>query len=379
MKIGILTYFRNYNPGAFLQAYELSQALKNRYPDHEVEIVNFQMYREKMFVHSILKDMVINYSFFDVCGMYKYHRAIRKLPLSSNRIESDGMDELGAYIDRTYDVVIIGSDELWKTDGYRGFPTPFWLNYSFEKCRKCSFSPSSRSNISNMDEEHKDTIRKCISELEFVGVRDKKTYSELTKVVPGKKGDMNIVCDPTFLGDYGIDKEKCRERLKKYFNIPTSKKILTTVLQNEDLIKLIRRRYKDKYFILSLSDERDFVDANCLHVDPFEWIKVIAGSDFLVTQSFHCSVFSMIHSVPFIGIDYSEDGKVAYLLNSNGLSDNLLIGNEWEIEKNFLPKMESALEISIDGDGIVRRERSKADPFWHYMDRLIIQNGGSIK
>lgn len=47
MKIGILTYFRNYNPGAFLQAYELSQTLKRRYPDHEVEIVDFQMYQEK--------------------------------------------------------------------------------------------------------------------------------------------------------------------------------------------------------------------------------------------------------------------------------------------------------------------------------------------
>ncbi len=359
-----------------MQAYELSQTLKRRYPDHEVEIVDFQMYQEKRFMRRILKEMVINYSFSDICGMYKYHRVIRKLPLSAAKIESDLVDELGAFIDRTYDVVIIGSDELWKTDGYRGFPTPFWLNYSFEKCRKCSFSPSSRSNISNMDKDQKEIIRRCISELDFVGVRDEKTYSELAKVVPEKLKDMNIVCDPTFLGEYGTDKQKCKEKVRKQFHLPASKKILTIILQNEDLLRIIKRQYKDEYFILALSDERDFADANCLNVDPFEWIEVIAGSDFVVTQSFHCSVFSMIHSVPFLGIDYSEHGKVAYLLNSNGQSDRLIIGNDWQIEKDILPKIDLLIEKGIDGEGIVKRERSKADPFWKYMDRLIMQNGG---
>lgn len=373
MKIGILTYFRNYNPGAFLQAYELSYALKNRYSDHEIEIVNFQMHKEKMFIRSILKELVINYSLFDILGMYKYHRVINKLPLSSIKIESDGMDELGAFIDHTYDVIIIGSDEIWKTDGYRGFPTPFWLNYSFERCRKCSFSPSSRSNLLSMSEKKREIIRKCISEFEFVGVRDEKTYRELVKIVPEK--DIYIVCDPTFLGEYSVDKQKCKERIRKHFKIPACKKILTTVLHNEDLIRIIKRQYKDEYFVLSLSDESDFTDANWLNVDPLEWIKIIAGSDFVVTQSFHCSVFSMIHNVSFLGIDYSEHGKVSYLLESNGLSDNLLVGSDWEVEKDFLVRMESVREKDIDGEQIVQRERSKADPFWRYMDKLIMQNG----
>lgn len=148
-----------------------------------MEIVNFQMYREKRFVRRILEEMVINYSIFDICSIHKYRRAFKKLPLSAARIESDQVDELGAFIDRTYDVVVIGSDEVWKTDGYPGFITPLWLNYSFKRCRKCSFSPSSRSNLSSMSEAEKGIIRKCISELDFVGVRDEKTYSELAKVV----------------------------------------------------------------------------------------------------------------------------------------------------------------------------------------------------
>ncbi len=377
MKIGILTYFRNYNPGAFLQAYELAQTLKDRYPDHEVEIIDFQMKREKAFMRRIFKEMVITYSASDILGMCKYHRAIRKLPLSKHRIESDEMGELGTFIDHTYDVVVIGSDELWKTNGYRGFPTPFWLNKSFEKCRKCSFSPSSRCDMSEMNDEQKKIIRRCISELDFVGVRDEKTYSELVKVVPEKVKDMNIVCDPTFLGEYGIEKQKCKERIKKHFKIPAYKKILTTVLHNEDLIRIIERQYKDEYFVLSLSDESDFTDANWLSVAPLEWIEIIAGSDFVVTQSFHCSVFSMIHSVPFLGIDHSEHGKVSYLLKSNGLSDNLLVGSDWDVEKRFLARMESVREKDIDGEQIVQRERSKADPFWQYMDKLMMQNGGN--
>lgn len=374
MKIGILTYFRNFNPGAFLQAYELSQVLKKRYPDHEIEVINFQMHREKVFIWNIFKEIVINFSFFEAYGLYKYQRAIRKLSLSSPRIESDKMDELGAYIDRTYDVVIIGSDELWKTDGYRGFPTPFWLDYSFKKCRKCSFSPSSRSNISNMSETDKDIIRKCISELEFVGVRDEKTYRELVKVVPEK--EIHIICDPTFLGEYDNDRHKCREKIRKHFKIPSSQKILTAILQNENLFRIIKRHYKDEYFILALSDESDFADGNCLYVDPFEWIEVIAASDFVITQSFHCSVFSMIHSVSFLGIDYSDHGKVAYLLNSSGQSHHLLVGNDWEIEKSIISKMELVKRIDIDGESIVRKERDKAASFWQYMDRLITQNGG---
>lgn len=376
MKIGILTYFRNYNPGAFLQAYELYQVLKRRYSNHEIEIINFQMHREKVFMQKLFKSMVENYSFSLIIGMYKYHIAIKKLPLSSIKIESDEINELGAFIDTTYDLVIVGSDEVWKTDGYRGFPTPFWLNYSFNKCRKCSFSPSSRSNISNMNEMQKKIIKNCISEFEFVGVRDEKTYSELANVVPEKQKDMNIVCDPTFLGEYSNDKEKCQERIRKHFNIPINKKILTVTLQNEDLVRIIKRHYSDSYFVISLEDESDFADRNWWSVDPFEWMRTIAGSDFVVTKSFHCCVFSIINSVPFLGIDFSLDGKVAYLLKSNGLSNNLLVGNEWDIEKRIFDKMEMVRRSKIDGESVLTRERSKANSFWEYMDKFVSRNDG---
>ena len=41
MKIGILTFHRSVNNGAFMQAYALSSEIKKRFPSDEVEIIDF--------------------------------------------------------------------------------------------------------------------------------------------------------------------------------------------------------------------------------------------------------------------------------------------------------------------------------------------------
>ena len=41
-KIGILTYFWGTNPGSVLQAYSTLTLLKNKFPEYDVEVINYQ-------------------------------------------------------------------------------------------------------------------------------------------------------------------------------------------------------------------------------------------------------------------------------------------------------------------------------------------------
>jgi len=44
-KIGILTFHRSYNYGAFMQCYSLSHRLMRDFPQHEVEVIDYATQR----------------------------------------------------------------------------------------------------------------------------------------------------------------------------------------------------------------------------------------------------------------------------------------------------------------------------------------------
>ena len=161
MKIGILTFHRSYNYGAFMQCFSFFHRLSKDFPDCDIEVVDFtnqnvmKMYEtdiEKK-QKSVRKLISIRNSTFIKCQ--------EELKLSKVKIVSNSYDEIAKYLNDTYDVVVVGSDAVWNWTT-RGFPNIYFLKDYHG--RKLSYAASAHGLVyQNMSESQKQYLNEAFS------------------------------------------------------------------------------------------------------------------------------------------------------------------------------------------------------------------------
>ena len=140
MKIGILTFHRSINYGAYMQSLALSHEIKERFPSLEVEIIDYtSLAMEKnykvRFKPKMIKDPL---EFFRKIKRKKVFRdSLKYLPLSPEHIIEDDCDRVFEYIRGRYDCVVVGSDAVWNWIK-RGFPNPY-LHYRNGGASACGY------------------------------------------------------------------------------------------------------------------------------------------------------------------------------------------------------------------------------------------------
>ena len=110
MKIGILTYHKAYNYGAYLQAYGLCQRL-NQEDFIDAELIDFHMIKEvNMYIKVKIKSLFNIKKFIFV---NRLHSSIKKsqcdLKLSDKYLCSNNVNDFYELVKNKYDVIIVGS------------------------------------------------------------------------------------------------------------------------------------------------------------------------------------------------------------------------------------------------------------------------------
>ena len=302
MKIGIITYHGARNYGAFLQSYSLSERL-NLEKGIDAEVIDFRMKKEENFYKLRFRKGMIKKPIRSMIE-YKIKRKQNelfdrdriKLRKSESSIISDSLDDFRDFVYGKYDVIIAGSDEIWKTNGFRGFPTPYWLIGDLG-CRKFSYAASARNDFSKMSGEEQDILRKAINEFEFIGVRDELTYNEVNRY--RDRQDVNICCDPTFLYDFEFNKENGNKILNSINRKLSNKKRIGVMTENNEIAKKIRNALGSEYEIYSLYQwQPGYI--NACELSPFEWLDVLASLDLVITSFFHAACFALKAGTPLI-------------------------------------------------------------------------------
>ena len=110
MKIGILTFHKPINYGAYLQAFSLSETLSECFPDDTVEIIDYIAPREKnKIILNVLwgiKHYGIMNGLRDIQKIKSFHRVYPALALSP-RLKAANLEDVFAFIDRSYDILVI--------------------------------------------------------------------------------------------------------------------------------------------------------------------------------------------------------------------------------------------------------------------------------
>ncbi|TYZ29823.1 polysaccharide pyruvyl transferase family protein [Selenomonas caprae] len=199
VNIGIITLSASYNCGSMLQSYALKEILKQY---GNVEIINFSsdashaMY--DFVPNTLMEKMILN---------FKCHGIVNKLiqeTKSYKDFQKDFLDIRGkeyfnkdlADIAEKYDVIVVGSDQVWNvcmTD----FDEAFFCNWTNKK--KVAYAPSLGGHDIR-DSKDKDKYTSYINKFDYLSVREKTGKECLEDIT---KRNVVKVLDPTLL--YGDD------------------------------------------------------------------------------------------------------------------------------------------------------------------------------
>lgn len=337
-RIGILTYHRSLNYGAVMQSVALSGEIKKRFPDCQVDIIDYGSRRMDRYYKmiTVYRGKESLPYIFDRVAMYRaFQRGLKQLPLSKNKLISDNCERFYSYLGDEYDILITGSDAVWNYKK-RGIPNPYFLSGDVS-AKRLSYAASCNGlgieSFSDITDNEREYLKSSFEKFQYIGVRDSQTEQLVKSVCPNLEVHHN--CDPSILlNDLSkSDTAALADKLKKKYGFDVNKPTIAFMMSNlngafrEEIAKRIKEKYKDKYQTVSLYSYNKNADIPYMaDLTPQEWSIVFGLFDLTVSKYFHGTMFSLLNRTPVIavGAEKSIDGlpnKVSDALGRMGLED----------------------------------------------------------
>lgn len=224
-----------------------------------------------------------------------------------------------------YSAVITGSDQLWSP---AGLPTNFY-NLMFVPANIRKISIASSFGVKYIPWYQIGRTRKYLNRIEFISMRENRG-SEIVKELTGK--NVPTILDPVFFFNAAeweklipTKKEYEESYIFAYFlgNTPSYRNAVTEVARKLNC-KIVALRHLDQY----IESDENFGDYAPYDVDPTRFLNLLRGAKYICTDSFHGSVFSIIHHKQFIIFNrYDETSKHSKNSRIDTLCQNLSLTN----------------------------------------------------
>lgn len=228
---------------------------------------------------------------------------------------------------RQYRAVLVGSDQLWTP---RGYSTRFFnLLFVPDDIPKIAYATS--FGVSQIPNSKKKIAKKFLNRIEYIGVRETRA-AEIIKELTGR--DVPTVLDPTLL--FSAQDWLNIIPLRQIPSLAGKKYIFCYFLgrnpqQRREAEKLRAETGCEIVFIPHLDEfipeDIGFGDVQLFDIGPEEFVNLIRNAEYVCTDSFHGSVFSILYHKSFITFNrFKEHDK-----NSrNSRIDTLLAQTELE-------------------------------------------------
>ncbi len=309
MKVGILTFHHGHNFGGFMQTYSLFSYVKHQGCD--VWVINYVNPRH------FLKKTAMTFFNPNIAKMYvnihkaryfhRAHRRYRKTPFTF---------KASAISKEAFDVVILGSDEIWNYQNPMFGFDPTYFGCGFEAKKVIAYAAS--LGALNHTAEPPSVVSSALRRLSYISVRDVNTQTavrQLTGIDP------DIHADPAFL--YDFDEPAAKIDLKGYILIYTADLCAAMI----DEIKRFAQKQKKK--LVALAYPKSWCDKNIYSEEIWQWRSLFVNADMIITTMFHGTVFAIKNQKPFVFLmnDYRRF-KVDYLFDYLGLCERIYDQND---------------------------------------------------
>ena len=242
-----------------------------------------------------------------------------------------------------YSAVLVGSDQLWLPSNIDA--DYYTLNWVPDEVNKISYATSFGTSFipGNLQKKTRDFLRRFqyLSTREQSGVQMIREYAGL---------EAKLVCDPTLL--FTAEDWMC---IQKEEAVVEGDYILCYFLGNNtsDRAFAMRLREKTGYKIVALLHLDEYIKSDCTYADeipfdigPGELINLIRHARYIVTDSFHGTVFSILNrKIFFTSRRIKKEGilctnnRLDSLFESLGITGRLISGDE-DIEECLARKLD---------------------------------------
>ena len=356
-KVGILSMQRIKNYGSFLQAYALKKIVESL--GNEVEFVDYHV--EEPIIEDGSKSKGLLSKGLEVLkGKSKLLHKIQYI--LHKRKFNKYFEKLGLTKEPNYnakvDTLIIGSDEVFNV-----IQANKNVGYSLELLGKdnnakkvityaASFGNTTLEKIEKYNK--KEEISNLLKKIGSISVRDKNS-SIIIETLTKSKPSINL--DPVLIFDY------MNSGLIPNLDIKEKYMIIYAYngrISNEEAKYTRNLAHKEGLKVYSIGGAQPYAD-KFIDCSPFEVLAYFKNAEYIVTDTFHGSIFSIINNKPFVtlvrkskGNSYGNEEKMIYLLKCLNLT-NRIIRN--------LKDMKKLLNTKIDYQKtrkIIRRETEKS-------------------
>lgn len=279
MKVGIITVFDAVNYGSYLQAYCLQRVLNEKGCNNIRMIKDSSLLYEKWRITSLISYNPHKIKFKSKLAM-GYMKAWRQFKKTRTKTG--------------YDIVIVGSDEMWEVNNITMKPRPVFWGVGLQTKKLVSYAVS--SNTAKTDDlKRYPFIEEGLKKFNKISVRDKSTYAAYSPLLHEPP---TLCIDPTLLIDL--------HRIAKHTYKRDNYILCYTYTFKAETLAAVKKLAKDcKKKLIVVGQNFEWADET-IPADPFEFLGLIEDADFVVTDTFHGTVLSIALNKQFAVAAYKE-------------------------------------------------------------------------
>lgn len=307
MKIGLLTYHHSVNNGAVMQTYATCRALREL--GHDVVIVDI---RQPEGNHTGLTKLITDAVYLKRDADLRRFQSEYYPPLTRRYYSVEELRRDPPEVD----CLLVGSDQTWNPDISGEMAMAYFLDFGADGIRRISYASSFGRSEWPADSPITHPVKSALGRFSSVSVRES-TGQRILRETFGT--DSVIVTDPTMLFcDYD--------------------EISGPVAERKELVCYKLERNQDFYGAIEGVKRMACLPARLLN-NSFpvkglrytyppgvkEWIRRIGGASFVLTDSFHGVVFSLLYKRNFVAIksNNGKDSRIVDLMSQLGLQNRL--------------------------------------------------------
>lgn len=367
MNVGILTFHFSDNYGAALQAYALRRWLTEQ--GHRASFIDYRpahiehggqlslptspaKLKANLKVVYLATSAFLHRHFGHRGQKEKFvHFRERFLGLQSDAAPTDN----GAWLNaaQACDLIVAGSDQIWSPSQHHGFDPNYFLAFAQPlRARKISYAASfGRDQVSPLQAAQ---LPPLLHHFDAISVREASGVALVERATGRKPAN---VPDPTLLLSSYAELTDQARAAPSATEHPHDPYVFCYGLRSPDNVRqtadLVARQL-DCPILSPHNPHRRWVEiGRTVYPDPGEWVSLVKNARFVVTNSFHGTVFALLFRKPFIVAGLTGDKAAA---NARALNLLRAVGLEHRFAPAFsAPNVQAMMADDIDWADVGQR------------------------
>lgn len=328
-KVGIITFNTPYNFGAALQVTALQNAVEKL--GYACKVLNYyyeHIMKEYDIRFSIKSPHVTAFDLLTLTNNLKRKSAYKKyhdLYLNFSEQTKDWREL--SKISKECDCLICGSDQIWNFNITEGVNPAYFLKFANANQKKIAYAPSVA--LATIPTNLINDIKEALQDFKAISTREENSAVQLSNIL-GR--DVPTVLDPAFLF-----KSSFYDKLFADYSLDLPKKyifVYSIHLKNLNTMKCFAEKYAQEnnaeiVYFNKYNLHGKLYKKNIFRCDPRSFVYTIKNADFVISDSFHASVFSILYNKQFAvyaGIVSAANSRMNSLFSQIGIGDRNVNG-----------------------------------------------------